>query len=344
MCCGLSVHGNYYPLGAFLDDTEPGNLGRKAKPQGVPSGVLHCESEITNLGHLESKRIAGFRLKLVHHVAAAVDSIGSADHTSTHRVGIVGKHLVVGGSKEQFLEPIVGKALSSEIRNNQGGNSAHVRASHRSSLHQTVLAFRQGAHHLETLGVVSAGSNYISPVTVAGVVGTRVVGSYRSHGNNGFIVSRVGIRHVVVTCCEDYHASLHGRIRLLIPLVIASGVLDEIIYSLLKRIGYCGILQVLKLVAGNLSVIIVVVVISPAILGDDCTVVGRPFDGIRGIGPKAFLGRIGREYLAGHKAHSGHSPFSIASGYSANSDGVVVYCSDSTGHVSAMVVGVYGST
>ena len=344
MCCGLSVHGNYYPLGALLGHTESGNLGRETQIKGVPGGILHGESYITHLRHFERKRVACFRLKLVHHVAAAVDSIGSADHTSTHRVGIVGKHLVVGGSKEQFLEPIVGKALSSEIRNNQGSNSAHVRASHRSSLHQTVLAFRQGAHHLETLGVVSAGSNYISPVTVAGVVGTRVVGSYRSHGNNGFIVSRVGIRHVVVTCCEDYHASLHGRIRLLIPLVIASGVLDEIIYSLLKRIGYCGILQVLKLVAGNLSVIIVVVVISPAILGDDCTVVGRPFDGIRGIGPKAFLGRIGREYLAGHKAHSGHSPFSIASGYSANSDGVVVYCSDSTGHVSAMVVGVYGST
>ena len=105
-----------------------------------------------------------------------------------------------------------------------------------------------------------------------------------------------------------------------------------------------GILQVLKLVAGNLSVIIVVVVISPAILGDDCTVVGRPFDGIRGIGPKAFLGRIGREYLAGHKAHSGHSPPIVSTCKAAHSDTVVVHGSNGSRNVGSMVVGVYGST
>ena len=130
----------------------------------------------------------------------------------------------------------------------------------------------------------------------------------------------------LVAGCEEDQAALH-RPRL-VAVRVRAGVLDEVVDGVAER----G-LGIVEPVGSGGSLFVAVVIIPPAVVGNDGAVVGRPH---KGGGIVALVITFGSEDVAGHDTYAAHAVH--AAGDTAHADAVVVDGGDGAGHVRAMLV------
>ena len=177
---------------------------------------------------------------------------------------------------------------------------------------------------------ISARGAYIHPGPVVRIGRTLERAVCGTHGYDRLVFGGPAIGPAFIAGSE-YHDSAGHRADLLAVLV-HTGVRDEVIYGCLHRSDSArrGIRSRLILVA-------------PAVLGDDGTVVGCPYHCRGGIAALIlFCLRIILEYLAGKQLHA--SAAVQAARNAADTLSVAVDCAYRSGDVGPVVVGDYGVT
>ena len=197
-----------------------------------------------------------------------------------------------------------------------------MRTGHRGSLHDSIRVAGSGTEYLKALHVVSAGSAYIHPAAVVGIVCRLVVRRDGSHRETGLIRCRIAGRKLVIAGCENDQAAGH-RAHLGLAVRIHSRILGKIIYGCLhegRRIAQAGFF-----------------IESPAVLRDYRTFVGSLLDGPckSGIGGSVLT----LEYLLRHDAHAGYTGSLVTSCHTADTDTVVVDGSNRTRNVGTVLIG-----
>ena len=215
------------------------------------------------------------------------------------------------------------------MRDNEGGDTGYVRASHRSTLHIAVVLTRDLLRERTedfTLRIVSitTRSRDIDPVPTVGVVSRLPVWSHRGNSHHRSISPWEGaIVQPVVTRSEDDYPTLHRRVGQLIPILVTTGVLDEVVDS--------------GLLALRDSSDVGLVDIAPRVLADDSTVIGTVDDSVGAVTAFTFA----PEDLTAHQA-SPRAVGTIPPSDTSDADTIVVAGCDRTCDVRTvgLIVGV----
>ena len=233
-------------------------------------------------------------------------------------------------STEQTLLTLdVREALAAEVRDDKGGDTRYVRTSHRGTLHIAVVLTRNLLRERTedfTLRIVSVTtrSGDIDPVPTVRVVGRLPVRSHRTDSHDRRISPWEGaVVQPIITSSEDDYPTLHRRVGQLIPILVAAGVLDEVVDSGLLALRDSGDVGLVD--------------IAPRVLADDSTVIGTVDDSVGAVTAFTFA----PEDLTAHQA-SPRAFGTITPSDTSDADTVVVAGCDCTCDVSTvgLIVGV----
>ena len=215
------------------------------------------------------------------------------------------------------------------MRDDKGGDTRYVRTSHRGTLHIAVVLTRNLLRERTedfTLRIVSVTtrSGDIDPVPTVGVVGRLPVRSHRTDGHDRRISPWEGaVVQPIVTSSEDDYPTLHRRVGQLIPILVAAGVLDEVVDSgllALRDSGDVGLVDV-----------------APRVLADDSTVIGTVDDSVGAVTAFTFAPKDLTAHQASPRAFGTITPSDTS-----DADTVVVAGCDCTCDVSTvgLIVGI----
>ena len=206
-----------------------------------------------------------------------------------------------------------------------------MRAGHRRTLPVRAAVSVAKKRTVYTLLGISARCGYIQPISIVGV-GCLVARSSESANCNDGLIRDKGVEvEVVVSGGKDCNTALHGRAGQLVAIVVASSILDEIVYGSLvlgKIVDSEAAVEFYFLVRSE-TVAVKVWRKAPAALENHGAVVCTVLDGLVNIG----LSAIQVEYLARHDFHAALACHGISSCYSGDAYAVVVDSSDDSGHM-----------
>ena len=222
------------------------------------------------------------------------------------------------------------KAGAAAIGNYQSCYAGHVRASHGGT---AVIAVTVAGERAIDIGSRSAD---VYPVSEVGEGGTMSAAVYGSHGQNGLIIGRSTILDVVVTGCKNDNSALHRGIFLLVTGSITAGIFDEIIHGCLGSGVDAHTFCALQFVGRNTAILVDIHHVAPAVLRDDCTMVGTPADSI---GSRAIA--FGPKELTGHDFYAGPIGGIVTTGNAAGTFAVIVHGGDGSCHMRTMTHRLY---
>ena len=185
--------------------------------------------------------------------------------------------------------------------------------------------------------IATRGCN-VYPVSVIRVISLSSVGADGSDGYNPGITGRRAPGITVITGREKADTARHRTCLFTVGVHPCIGI--EIIDG---RLQCRGIFSFIGLQIGFMpfpgfftviGTIRIGEIISPAIVAENGTVIGRPFDG-----SFKTAAAIVRKNLAGHDLDTLNSFCSVTTGHSGNSDSIVVDSGDRAGHMGAMFIG-----
>ena len=248
-----------------------------------------------------------------------------------------GREIAHGAAQDTFLAFLGRKAGAAEVRHQQGGHTAHVRAGH-GGTHPVGAAIGVVQNRaVDTLFAVSTGGCDIHPVPPVGIGCLAARCTVGAYGNDGVIRHQGVIVVVVVAGGKEHHAAFHGRIRQLVAVVVTTGVFDEIVNGCLE---FRQVVNGIGTVDGVFFVGLVTVVIqvrgeAPAALHNYGTVVCAVRHG--GIVVRQVAVHI--RNLAGHYLHAGNTGCSVTAGQARHALSVVADGGDGTRHVRTVTLG-----
>ena len=250
---------------------------------------------------------------LVHRHSLCGVEVARAEVAGDSAVAAVAVE-VVDRAEQLCAQGLGGKGGRAELAEHQGGDTRHVRCSHRGALAVAVLVVRQGGEHALQLAVVeqAAGSDDVGLGAVARVGGGGELGGHGRNGDAGLVRCGVEVAGLAgVAHGEDAEAAGHAR---------SAGLFGEVVDGVED-----GLLVVARAVP------------APRALRD----AGAVLAGVdEGLGKVALAGAAARvKDLARHQAHA-RLYRAVAAGHAGHADAVVVDGGYGAGHVGAVVVGI----